>query len=66
MYAARWSERHTDDETQKISAIFKVVGCCWVYGRLSHERPRPMGGMPSVGVFLSDPSPYLRAAIFKE
>ena len=22
--------------------------------------PRPIGGMPSVGVFLRDPSPYLR------
>ena len=22
--------------------------------------PRPIGGMPSVGVFLMDPSPYLR------
>ena len=42
-----------------------IVGCR-VYGRLSHEKPRPMGGIPSVGVFLSDPSPYLRAAIFKE
>ena len=36
-----------------------LVGCR-VYGRLSHEGPRPMGGMPSVGVFLTDPSPYLR------
>ena len=33
---------------------------CLVYSRLSHEGPRPMGGMPSVGVFLRDPSPYLR------
>ena len=24
------------------------------------RRPRPIGGMPSVGVFLRDPSPYLR------
>ena len=27
-----------------------LVGCR-VYGRLSHEGPRPMGGMPSVGDF---------------
>ena len=32
---------------------------CRVYGRLSHEGRRPMGGMPSVRVFLRDPSPYL-------
>ena len=30
-----------------------LVGCR-VYGRLSHEGPRPMGGMPSVGVFLKN------------
>ena len=28
----------------------KIVGCR-VYGRLSHEGPRPTGGMPSVGAF---------------
>ena len=37
-----------------------LVGCR-VYGRLSHEGPRPMGGMPSVGVFLRDPCPTLKA-----
>ena len=37
----------------------KQVGCR-VYGRLSQEGPRPMGGMPSLRVFLRDPSPYLR------
>ena len=31
-----------------------VVGCR-VYGRSSHEGPRTMGGMPSVGIFLRDP-----------
>ena len=25
-----------------------------------HEGPRSMDGMPSVGIFLRDPSPYLR------
>ena len=28
--------------------------------RLSHQGPRPIGGVPSLGVFLKDPSPYLR------
>ena len=37
-----------------------LVVVCRVYSRLSHEGPRPMGWMPSVGVFLRDPSPYLR------
>ena len=27
---------------------------------MSHGGPRPMSGTPSVGVFLRDPSPYLR------
>ena len=36
-----------------------LVGCR-VYGRMSHEGPKPMGWMPSVEVFLRDPSPYLR------
>ena len=36
-----------------------LVGCR-VEGRLSHWGPRRVGGMPSVGVFLRDPSPYLR------
>ena len=39
--------------------LFWLVGCR-IYGRLSHERSRPMGEMPSVGVFLRIPSPYLR------
>ena len=39
--------------------LFRLVGCR-VYGRLSHEGPKPMGGMPSMGIFLRDSSPYLR------
>ena len=39
--------------------LVKLVGCR-IYGRLSQVEPRPMGGMPSVGVFLRYPSPYLR------
>ena len=34
-----------------------VVG---IEGRLSHGGLRPMNGMPSVGFFLREPSPYLR------
>ena len=32
---------------------------CKIYGRLSHEGPRPMGGMPSIVLLLKDPIPYL-------
>ena len=40
-------------------AVYRLVGCrvkakCPVVG------PRPVRGVPSVGVFLRDPSPYLR------
>ena len=40
----------------------KVISCCCccrLIVRLSHEGPRPISGVPSVGVFLSDSSPYL-------
>ena len=33
-----------------------VVGC---KTDCSQRGPKPMGGMPFVGVFLKDPSPYL-------
>ena len=35
-----------------------LVGCR-VSGRMSHGGPKPMGGIPSEGIFLRDPSPYL-------
>ena len=41
-----------------------VVGCR-VYDRLSHEGPRSLSGMPSGGIFLRDPSPYLREFLSK-
>ena len=40
----------------------------WWYrcqGRLSHWGSRPMSGVPSVGVFLRDPSPYLCESLRK-
>ena len=33
---------------KKMRKMLLLAGCR-VYGRLSHEGPRPMGGMPSVG-----------------
>ena len=36
-----------------------LVGC-WDKANCPHVGAEPMGGMPSVEVFLKDPSPYLR------
>ena len=38
----------------------EMVACCRVYCRLSHEGPGQFVGCPPWGVFLRDPSPYLR------
>ena len=42
-----------------VGTLHTMVGCR-VSGRLPHWLPKPMGGMPSLGVFLRDPSRYLR------
>ena len=43
-----------------LGKILNNLQISWLVGRYSHEGLRPMGGVPSVGVFLRDPSPYLR------
>ena len=37
-----------------------VCGGVGVKADCLKKGPRPIGGMPSVGVFLKDPSPYFR------
>ena len=52
----------SNTKTGEHDIIFVVV----VYGGVGVKAdclnigPRPIGGLPSVGVFLRDPSPYLR------
>ena len=43
----------------KIDFIF-ITGGVGLKADCLNIRPRPVGGLPSVGVFLRDPSPYLR------
>ena len=53
--------QHCVKGERKLVNTFILIGLVvGFYGRLSHEGPRPMDGMSSVGVFLRDPSPYLR------
>ena len=45
---------------KKITIKLALKRPWYYYGRLSHYGPRPIGGVPSVGVFLRHPSLYLR------
>ena len=54
-----YNKKQTDTGRRK-AASSRSVNWFWDYGQLPHISPGHTGGVPYIGVFLEEPSPYLR------